>query len=100
MDRIGRYPARSTVRAVHHIPKDSLKNKGTPETAQKIAAHASPRTTKLRHRDSRPLFDLTLLDCFVERIKFVYKDSSEPPLSSFRIVRLSSLSFRFTVGEI
>jgi hypothetical protein len=49
MDRIGRYPARSTVRAVHHIPKDSLKNKGTPETAQKIAADASPRTTKLRH---------------------------------------------------
>jgi hypothetical protein len=50
MERIGRYPARSAVRVVHRIPKDSLKNKGTPETAQKIAAHQSPRTTKLYDR--------------------------------------------------
>jgi hypothetical protein len=37
MDRIDRYPARSAVRAVHQIPKDSKKTKGTLDTAQKIA---------------------------------------------------------------
>jgi hypothetical protein len=34
-----------------------------------------PSLTRLEHRDSRPLFDLTLLDCFLERINILFGGS-------------------------